>query len=168
MIPKNLSELVTFVPNKAEPIHNWFYYKEGFSRKFVEWAVKEFGLKEPIADPFCGVGTTLLAAKQLGLEAVGFDVSPLAAFVAEAKTRDYSTGDLDLIREDKHFSLNCWVKDLSLMRFTDEEQPSTNPLGTREKPSVRYYRTPRKLFENAGNSSQGSVQTDLRNSFGTK
>ncbi len=91
MIPKNLKDLVTFVPNKGEPIHNWFYYKEGYSGGFVEWAVKEFELKEPIVDPFCGVGTTLLVCKKLGLESIGFDVSPLAAFVSEAKTRDYDT-----------------------------------------------------------------------------
>ncbi len=95
MIPENLAELVTFVPNKAEPIHNWFYYKEGYSKKFVEWAVKEFELEGPILDPFCGVGTTLLACKQLGLESVGFDVSPLAALVAGAKTRDYKIGELE-------------------------------------------------------------------------
>lgn len=95
MVPKNLGELVTFVPNKAEPIHNWFYYKEGFSRKFVEWAVNEFQLEEPVLDPFCGVGTTLLACKQLGLKSIGFDVSPLASFVAEAKTRDYDIAELE-------------------------------------------------------------------------
>jgi SAM-dependent methyltransferase len=95
MVPEDLAELVTFVPNKAEPIHNWFYYKEGFSRKFVEWAVKEFGLEGPIVDPFCGVGTTLLACKQLGLESVGFDSSPLASFVAGVKTRDYKIAELE-------------------------------------------------------------------------
>lgn len=97
MVPENLAELVTFVPNKAEPIHNWFYYKEGFSRGFVEWTVREFGLKGRVCDPFCGVGTTLLACRQLGLESVGFDVSPLAAFVAEAKTRDYDIGELESV-----------------------------------------------------------------------
>ncbi len=91
MIPNDLRDLVTFVPNKTEPIHKWFYYKEGYSKKFVEWAVQEFGLKEPICDPFCGVGTTLLTCKQLGLQSIGFDVSPLAAFVSEAKTRDYDS-----------------------------------------------------------------------------
>ncbi len=94
MVPKNIGELVTFIPNKAEPIHNWFYYKEGFSRKFAEWAIEEFKLNGPLLDPFCGVGTTLLACKQLGLKSIGFDVSPLAAFVAEAKTMDYSIGTL--------------------------------------------------------------------------
>ncbi|MBN1940764.1 MAG: hypothetical protein JW772_01125 [Candidatus Diapherotrites archaeon] len=95
MIPENIAELVTFVPNKTELIHNWFYYKEGFAKKFVEWCIKEFELEEPILDPFCGVGTTLLTAKQLGLESIGFDVSPLAAFVSEAKTRKYNTAELE-------------------------------------------------------------------------
>ena len=95
MVPENLQELVTFVPNKEEPIHNWFYYKEGYAKKFVEWAVKEFSLEGPVVDPFCGVGTTLLACKQLGIKAIGFDVSPLAAFVAEAKTRDYDVAKLE-------------------------------------------------------------------------
>jgi len=90
MIPGNLQELVTFVPNKEEPIHNWFYYKEGYAKKFVEWAIVEFGVEGPVLGPFCGVGTPLLACKQMGLKAIGFDVSPLAAFVAEAKTRDYA------------------------------------------------------------------------------
>ncbi len=94
MVPNNLRELVTFVPNKAEPIHNWLYYKEGFSRKFVEWVVEEFKLEGPVLDPFCGVGTTLLACKQLGLKSVGFDVSPLAVLAAEAKTRDYDLAAL--------------------------------------------------------------------------
>ena len=97
MKPENLNELVTFVPNKPEPIHNWFYYKEGYSREFVEWVIEEYKLEGPIVDPFCGVGTTLLTAKQLGLKSTGFDVSPLAAFVSEAKTRNY---DLELVKKE--------------------------------------------------------------------
>lgn len=100
MIPQNLRDLVTFIPNKTEPIHNWFYYKEGYSRTFVEWAIKEFELQEPIVDPFCGVGTTLLTAKQNGLKAIGFDVSPLAALVSEAKTRNYDLEELEKIMKE--------------------------------------------------------------------
>ena len=96
MIPCNLRDLVTFIPNKAEPIHNWLYYKEGFSRGLVEWAVKEFELKEPVCDPFCGVGTTMLAAKQMGMQSIGFDVSPLAVLASEVKTRNHN---LQLIEE---------------------------------------------------------------------
>ncbi|MBI4043911.1 MAG: hypothetical protein HY393_03860 [Candidatus Diapherotrites archaeon] len=92
-----LNEWVTFTPNKGLPIHNWFYYKEGFSAPLVEWAVKGFKLEGPILDPFCGVGTTLLSCKLLGLEAYGFDVSPLAVFVSRAKTRNYN---VELLREE--------------------------------------------------------------------
>lgn len=41
----------------------------------VEWLVKWFG-GESIVDPFCGSGTTLLAAKRAGIEAVGIEVEP--------------------------------------------------------------------------------------------
>ena len=94
MIPRNIANLVTFVPNKTEPIHNWFYYKEGFSKKLVEWLVKEYGLSEPVFDPFCGVGTTLLSCKQMGINAIGMDVSPLAVLASRVKTRDYDVDGL--------------------------------------------------------------------------
>ncbi|MBN1940938.1 MAG: hypothetical protein JW772_02030 [Candidatus Diapherotrites archaeon] len=102
MHPKNLHELVTFVPNKAEPVHNWLYYKEGFSRGVVEWAVKEFSLEGPVCDPFCGVGTTLLACKQLSLESIGFDVSPMAVLASEVKTRNYSLGEIEKTLKEFH------------------------------------------------------------------
>lgn len=89
-----LHDWVSFVPNKTQPIHNWFYYKEGFSRPFVDWAIDEFKLKEPVLDPFCGVGTTLLSCKQRGLQSTGTDVSPLAAFVSNVKTRNYDEQEL--------------------------------------------------------------------------
>lgn len=41
---------------------------------------EEWGL-----DPFCGRGTTLYAARLLGLPAVGIDINPVTAALAEAK-----------------------------------------------------------------------------------
>src|SRR3954454_14699780 len=38
-----------------------------------------------VLDPFCGRGTTLYAARLLGLEATGIDVNPVAVAIAEAK-----------------------------------------------------------------------------------
>ncbi len=99
MKPKNLADLVTFTPNKFSPIHNWFYFKEGFSKGLVDWLVEEYRLQAPILDPFCGSGTTLLAAKQRGMESLGIDVSPLACFVSKAKTRHYDTDEIKQIME---------------------------------------------------------------------
>ncbi len=92
-----LKKLVTFIPNKKEPIHNWYYFKEGFSKKLVEIFIDKFKLNKNslVLDPFCGCGTTLLACKQKGIKSIGFDVSPFFVFVSKVKTTDYDLGSLE-------------------------------------------------------------------------
>lgn len=88
--------LATFIPNKRSPVYNWLYYKEGYSADLVFKLIEEFGLEpgKTILDPFCGCGTTLLACKQRGIEAVGVDVQPVAVFASSVKTRDYDINKL--------------------------------------------------------------------------
>ncbi len=89
-------DLVTFVPNKKLPVYNWYYYKEGFSRDLVVHYLRKWR-PESVFDPFCGVGTTLLAAKEFGIESVGIDVNPVALLASRAKTRNY---DKDVLKEE--------------------------------------------------------------------
>jgi len=91
--------LATFVPNKDEPVYNWLYYKEGFSKELVFRIAEMFSLKKGtrVLDPFCGVGTTLLACRQLGLDSIGYDVHPVAVFASKVKARDY---DKENLREE--------------------------------------------------------------------
>jgi len=90
--------LATFIPNKDEPVYNWIYYKEGFSKELVFRLAEMFSLKRgSVLDPFCGVGTTLLACKQLGLNSFGFDVHPVGVFSSRVKTRDYDT---EILRQE--------------------------------------------------------------------
>lgn len=94
----DLGPLVTFIPNKKIPIYNWFYFKEGFSRKFVHLIIDQFRVKKRdwILDPFLGVGTTLLACKEKGINGIGIEVNPLFLFVANTKLADYNIGNLQL------------------------------------------------------------------------
>jgi DNA modification methylase len=94
-----LRDLVTFVPNKFEPIHNWYYFKEGYSRKLVDLMIDRFQLNEnsTVLDPFSGSGTTVLSCKQRGIRSIGFECSPFFVFTARVKTADY---DLEKIKEE--------------------------------------------------------------------
>ncbi len=96
-----LGRLVTFIPNKHIPIHNWFYYKEAFSRDFVVLVARQLGLGEGswVLDPFCGVGTTQLTAKELGINSVGVDVAELPVFASKVKTADYDVEQLRRVSE---------------------------------------------------------------------
>ncbi|MDW8033896.1 MAG: hypothetical protein RMI79_03005 [Nitrososphaerota archaeon] len=93
-----IGKLVTFIPNKHTPVHNWFYYKEGFSRDFVELISKYLNLGRGtwVLDPFCGVGTTQLTCKEVGINAFGIDIADLPVFVSKVKTADY---DINLLKE---------------------------------------------------------------------
>lgn len=88
-----LSSQVTFAPNRNIPRHRWFYYKESFSDNLVKYLLQLFKNKQKkklIFDPFCGVGTTLLASKSLNYDSFGLDILPFCTFLANVKTHNYS------------------------------------------------------------------------------
>jgi len=95
----DLGHLATFIPNKHLPIYDWFFYKEGFSRDLVMMLIDNFGLKEGgrVLDPFCGSGTTLLACRERGIDSIGIDAHPAAAFASLVKTRHYDIEDLEVL-----------------------------------------------------------------------
>jgi SAM-dependent methyltransferase len=97
----SLGSLMTFELSKKEPIHRWFWYKEGYSPHLIEqiFRTEKFDGQGLVYDPFCGVGTTLLASKDSGFESAGIDASPLAVFVSRTKTDDYSDSDIAEVEE---------------------------------------------------------------------
>ena len=112
-------DLVTFAENKKEPVYNWFYYKEGFSRDLVWNVLKEYDVPKGgmVLDPFCGTGTTLLAAKQAGYDAVGFDILPLGVFVSNTKLQeDY---DIELLQNN--------MREITSLKFGEAKTKWADP-----------------------------------------
>lgn len=114
----NYGKLVTYVPNKREPVYNWFKYKEGFSKALIEriFDVWEVSQRELVFDPFAGCGTTLLAAKDFGYEAVGIDILPVAVFVTKVKIED----SYDLVEID------AAIKKLGKEKYTEPRSSFPN------------------------------------------
>jgi len=81
-----------------KPLHRWYIFPHSFTSELVHALIEEWDLgpSDIILDPFAGAGTTLLAAKEKHVPAVGYDLSPLAVFAANTKTADYNK---DVFRE---------------------------------------------------------------------
>ena len=73
-------------------------YYTMFPLEYPLHIIKKHKCESPIVlDPFCGRGTTIYAARKLGLASYGFDASPIASAIARAKLASASFQDvLDL------------------------------------------------------------------------
>ena len=61
-------------------------YYTMFPLEFPLQLLKKHQAKSPtVCDPFCGRGTTIYAARKLGLRSYGLDTSPIAVAIAQAK-----------------------------------------------------------------------------------
>lgn len=81
--------------NVELPVHRWFRFKESFAAgllRVISGRLTSLGRNFRLLDPFCGVGTSLLAAQELSMsgyeiEAIGIEGNPFIAFAAHTKVR---------------------------------------------------------------------------------
>lgn len=96
----SIGKYFTFEPSKGKPVYNWFYYKEAFSPEVVDYLIEKYANNwtnsdtRAVYDPFCGAGTTMLRANELGMNGFSVDSSPLAVFVSRVKCANYSNEDI--------------------------------------------------------------------------
>lgn len=90
---------VTAKPLAARPIHRWYVFPHSFTSELVHALIDDWGLtsRDHILDLFAGAGTTLLAAKQRGIPASGYDLSPLAVLAAQVKIANYTRARLSYL-----------------------------------------------------------------------
>lgn len=96
----SLGELVHFQNSNQTPIQRWFSYREGYSVELVKFFIDTLNIKGLVFDPFVGSGTTLLAARQNGIESIGIDINPISALVSKVENEVYSKDDITNLKEE--------------------------------------------------------------------
>ncbi len=90
-------QLVSFQANKTRASYRWFKYKEAFSASLVEYLLGQYGIASGKAlDPFAGIGTTLFAASDTGMDADGIELLPIGQQIIETRLcleREFVSGD---------------------------------------------------------------------------
>jgi DNA modification methylase len=83
---------------RTKHVHRLHPYLGKYIPQLVEIFLRRyFSRGETVLDPFCGSGTTLVQAHELGINSIGFDISAFNVLLARAKTQEY---DLSLMKRE--------------------------------------------------------------------
>ena len=89
----SLARLPTNTTTSSHPVHRWFNFIAGFSPELVQAVVSLDAARRDdlrcLLDPFSGCGTAPLAARLIGLSAVGYESHPFFAIISEAKANSH-------------------------------------------------------------------------------
>jgi hypothetical protein len=76
---------------RTKHVHRLHPYLGKFIPQLVEiFLRKYFAPGQTVLDPFCGSGTTLVQANELGIHSIGYDISAFNVLLSNVKTKEYS------------------------------------------------------------------------------
>jgi hypothetical protein len=101
---------VSSIARMSNSVHSTYRYPARFSPDFARAAIQTFtDHGDLVIDPFCGGGTTAIEATALGRRSVANDLSPLAAFLTQARTTLFCDGDF--------YVLDDWIESCLRIRL---------------------------------------------------
>lgn len=90
---------LTFKHNMRNGRHGWLRLTPAYSLKLVDDRLEGSSGHVHVFDPFCGTGTTALAAIMRGHNAVALDINPFLIWFAKAKVAEYHRNSIERARD---------------------------------------------------------------------
>ncbi|MCI0448818.1 MAG: site-specific DNA-methyltransferase [Chlorobi bacterium] len=129
-------------------VHRLHPYKGKFIPQLVEYFLdshtdefkKEvyFNKGDIILDPFCGSGTALVQANELGIHAIGIDISEFNSLISNVKIKKYNITDVQMEIKRITNSLSKYLLDSHVIEFDDELANELYKFNTKYFPSPEY------------------------------
>ncbi len=132
-------------------VHRLHPYKGKFIPQLVEYFLDEhtdefkkevlFKKGDIIVDPFCGSGTTLVQSNELGMHAVGIDISAFNALISNVKINTY---DFQLLYNEIRYITNSLRKIIADLNIKDFDAELTDKLA---KYNNKYFPSPEYKYK---------------------
>lgn len=130
---------------RTKHVHRLHPYKGKFIPQLVEYFLDDhidefkrevfFQPGDIILDPFCGSGTALVQANELGLHAIGIDISAFNALISNVKVHGHDLLDLEKEVQGITIALENFLSGSNHIRFEDELRDEIKRVNDRYFPS---------------------------------
>lgn len=129
-------------------VHRLHPYKGKFIPQLVEYFLdthkdkfkKEIYFKKGdiVLDPFCGSGTTLVQANELGLHSVGIDISAFNSLISNSKLAKYNLTELKKEIDRITLKLKVFLSDSQTLEFDEKLTQALNSFNNKYFPAQQY------------------------------
>lgn len=94
------AKLVNMSTANKKSFHRWIRYREGYAGDLVCEILRRFPISPSdyfVMDPMCGSGSSLVACREMGFDALGMDVNGYAVLVTRVKSHSFDSNELNNI-----------------------------------------------------------------------